>query len=414
MSLKLALRTNGVAPSAVREILKVAERPDVLSFAGGLPAPELFPVEAIAEAHARVLRENGGAALQYSTSEGYAPLREWVAADFRRRGVQADADSIVITNGSQQGIDLASRVLLDPGSVVVTENPSYHAALQVFSASQARIVPVESDAEGFLLGALGKVLATEDVRMMYVVPNFANPTGATLTLARRHAVMALAQSYGVPVLEDDPYGALRYSGSPLPPLASLDTSGLVLSMGTFSKTLAPGLRLGWLLAPEVMRKHVVVAKQACDLHTGTLAQRATVALLEAFDYQGHIAKLCKVYGERCNAMNQVLQTTLPAGSTFTKPAGGLFFWVELPPQLDATALLPLAVAQKVAYVPGAPFFASAPKRNTLRLNFSNRPIELIRDGMERLGQLFSNELRTNAQPETLEARRSGNFDGRAP
>ncbi len=414
MSLKLAVRTQGVAPSAVREILKVAERPDVLSFAGGLPAPELFPVEAIAEAYARVLRENGGVALQYSTSEGYAPLREWVAADFRRRGVEADVESIVITNGSQQGIDLAARVLLDPGSVVVTENPSYLAALQVVQAAQARIVPVESDAEGFLLDALGKVLATEDVRMIYVVPNFANPTGATLTLARRHAVMALAQSYGVPVLEDDPYGALRYSGSALPPLASLDTSGLVLSMGTFSKTLAPGLRVGWMLAPPVMRKHLVVAKQASDLHTGTLTQRATVALLETFDYQGHIAKLCKVYAERCHAMNQVLQTSLPAGSLFTKPTGGLFFWVELPGSLDATALLPLAVAQKVAYVPGAPFFATAPKRNTLRLNFSNRPIELIRDGMERLGRLFSHELRTAGQLDALGDRRGGSFDGRAP
>ena len=401
MSLKFAVRTRGVAPSAVREILKVAERPDVLSFAGGLPAPELFPVEAIAEAHARVLAESGAAALQYSTTEGFGPLREWVASDFRRRGVSADAESIVITNGSQQGLDLAARVLLDPGSVVVTENPSYLAALQVFTAAQARVVPVDSDAEGFKLDALARALATEDVRLIYLVPNFANPTGATLSLARRHAVMALAQSYGVPVLEDDPYGALRYSGEALPPLASLDSSELVLSMGTFSKTLAPGLRLGWVHAPKSMRKHLVVAKQACDLHTASLAQRAVARLLETFDYDGHVARLCQVYGERCEAMNRALKVCLPAGSRFSKPNGGLFFWVELPAALDAGALLPLAVAQKVAYVPGAPFFAASPKPNTLRLNFSNRPVEAIRDGMQRLGAIFSREIVSGGEREVM-------------
>lgn len=390
MSLAFAKRTHGVAPSAVREILKIAERPDVLSFAGGLPAPELFPVEAIAQAHARVLGgPNGAASLQYSTSEGFGLLREWVANDFRKRGVAASADSIVITNGSQQGIDLAARVLLDPGSVVLTENPSYVAALQVFSAAQAQIVAVESDAQGFVLDALAKALATHDVRMIYVVPNFANPTGATLSLSRRHAVMALAQSYGVPILEDDPYGALRFEGSALPPLAALDSSDLVMSMGTFSKTLAPGLRLGWVHAPLAMRKHLIVAKQACDLHTGTLVQRAAVELLLHFDYDAHVAKLCAVYAERCEAMARALTTHLPASSKFVKPSGGLFFWVEVPAPLDMTALLPFAVTQKFAYVPGAPFFASAPKVNTLRLNFSNRPPEAIRDGMQRLGAILA-------------------------
>ncbi len=388
MSLTFALRTQGVMPSAVREILKVAEQPDVLSFAGGLPAPELFPVGAIAEAHARVLAHDGPAALQYSTSEGFGPLREWVASDFRRRGVNASADSILITNGSQQGIDLAARVLLDPGAVVVTENPSYLAALQVFSAAQARVVPVESDHEGLRLDALARVLATENVRLVYVVPNFANPTGGTLSLARRQGLMALTQSYQVPVLEDDPYGALRFSLSPVPPLAAFDDAGLVLSMGTFSKTLAPGLRVGWVLAPPAVRRHLVVAKQACDLHTGTLTQRATADLLAHFDYEAHLSRLCQVYSQRCETMNDALGAFLPAGSTFTKPHGGLFFWVELPGDYDTTALLPRAVAQKLAYVPGAPFFATAPRANTLRLNFSNRSPELIREGMKRLGRVL--------------------------
>jgi 2-aminoadipate transaminase len=395
MGLKLSQATRGVAPSAVREILKVAEQPDVLSFAGGLPAPELFPVEAIAAAHAAVLEREGRAALQYSTTEGYLPLREWVAADFTARGVPTQADQVLITNGSQQGLDLAARVLLDPGAVVVTENPSYLAALQVFHAARAQVVAVPSDAQGVLPEALAQVLATRDVRLLYLVPNFANPTGATLSLTRRLAVMALAQAHGVPVLEDDPYGALRYHGEPLAPLASL-LPELVLSLGTFSKTLAPGLRLGWMRTPRAMRAHLVVAKQASDLHSGTLAQRATVELLRTFDYAAHVEHLRVVYGERCTVMDTTLARELPKGSRWVKPEGGLFFWVTLPEPLDALELLPLAVAQKVAYVPGAPFFVRDAAPNTLRLNFSNRAPADLREGLARLGRLLRVEVAHHA------------------
>jgi 2-aminoadipate transaminase len=400
MSRQLAQRTRGVMPSAVREILKVAEQPDVLSFAGGLPAPELFPVKAIADAHARVLARAGPAALQYSTTEGFGPLREWVAEGYRRRGVSVTADEVLITNGSQQGIDLVTRVLVDPGAVVVTENPTYLAALQVFQAAQATVVAVDSDREGMVVESLAKALATHDVRLIYVVPNFANPTGATLSATRRLALMALAKSWNVPVLEDDPYAALSFDGAVAPPLTSMDDAGLVVSLGTFSKTLAPGLRVGWLLAREAVRRHLVVARQAADLHSNTLAQRAVVELFETFDLEAHLATLRAVYRERCIAMARAVERHFPKGTRFSLPDGGLFLWVDLPAGLDAVALLEqAATVHRVAYVPGAPFFVGAPRPSTLRLNFSNCRPEAISDGISRLGRLFKEAHAAPRQPE---------------
>lgn len=388
MTLALARRTRHLTASAVREILKVAERPDVLSFAGGLPAPELFPLEAIARAHETVFAREGQAALQYSTTEGFGPLREWVASDLRRRGVETSADGIMMTSGSQQGIDLVARVLLDPGSVVVVENPSYLAALQVFQGAEARVVPVESDDDGIDVAALARVLAREDVRLIYLVPNFQNPRGTTLSAPRRHALMSLAQWHQVPVLEDDPYGELRFRGEALAPLAALDDTGLVISLGTFSKTLAPGLRLGWIHAAPALLKHLVVAKQASDLHCGSLAQRAVAELLATFDFAEHLSRLRATYGVRCEAMLAAIERSFPAGTRFTRPDGGLFVWAELPGDLDTEQVLATAVREKVAFVPGAPFFAAAPRRNTLRLNFSNRAPELIHQGIARLGKVL--------------------------
>lgn len=389
MTLTLARRTRGVSTSAVREILKVAERPDVLSFAGGLPAPELFPVEQIARAHATVFAREGDAALQYSITEGFGPLREWLAADLQSRGVKASADSLLITNGSQQGLDLVARVLLDPGAVVLVENPSYLAELQVLAAAEAKVIAVGSDEHGIDVAEVAALLERHPVRLIYLVPNFSNPRGTTLSLERRHALVALAQAHQVAILEDDPYGALRFRGEHLPGLAALDDQGVVISLGTFSKTLAPGLRLGWAHAGPQVRKHLVVAKQASDLHNASLAQRAVAELLRDFDYAGHLKTLCRVYGERCEVMLQAIARHFPRGTQVTRPQGGLFIWVELPGQVDTEPLLAQAVAQKVAYVPGAPFFASAPRRNTLRLNFSNRSPELIERGIERLGRVLA-------------------------
>lgn len=386
--MRLAARTRFFAPSAVREILKVAEQPEVRSFAGGLPAPEAFPADALADAHARVLARAPSAALQYSTSEGFGPLRDWVAHRLSREGAATAADDVVITSGSQQGIDLVARVLLDPGAVVVTEDPTYLAALQVFRAAEAQVLGVASDEEGMRLEALAQVLATRPVRLIYVVPTFANPTGTTWSRARRAGLLALAQAWGVPILEDDPYSALRFSGTAQPSLASLDTDGLVVSLGTFSKLLAPGLRLGWARVPEALRRPFVIARQASDLHSSTLSQRVLVDLFEHFDLEAHLERLRTLYSARARAMGAALDS-FPSGTRFRTPDGGLFFWVELPEDLDATALLPSAVTRhRVAYVPGAPFFLTAPKRNALRLNFSNcSPVD-IDDGVRRLGRFF--------------------------
>jgi 2-aminoadipate transaminase len=396
--LALARRTGQISTSAVREILKVAERPDVLSFAGGLPAPELFPVEAIAAAHAAVFAREGAAALQYSTTEGYGPLREWIASDLRRHGVRATADTVLVTHGSQQGLDLVARVLLDPGAVVLVENPSYLAELQVLAGAEARVIAVGSDHDGIDVTEVAQLLARHPVRLIYLVPNFSNPKGTTLSVPRRHALVSLAQAHRVAILEDDPYGALRFRGQALPGLAALDDEGVVISLGTFSKTLAPGLRLGWAHAAPALRSHLVVAKQANDLHCSSLAQRAIAELLAGFDLDEHLARLRTTYAERCDAMLDALARHFPQGTRFTRPDGGLFVWAELPSDVDTEPLLARAVAEKVAYVPGAPFFVTAPRRNTLRLNFSNRSPALILDGMQRLGRVFSVASEAQAEP----------------
>lgn len=267
----------------------------------------------------------------------------------------------------------------------------------MFQAAQAKVIAVESDGEGMVLEALAKVFATQDVRLVYVVPTFANPTGVTWSLARRAGLIALAQAWNVPVLEDDPYEAIRFSGEPLPPLAAMDDAGLVISLGTFSKMLAPGLRVGWLRAPESIRKHLVVAKQATDLHSSSLAQRAVVELLGSFDLEAHLNGLRAEYGARCAMMAKELARTFPSGARFHVPEGGLFLWVELPEGLDTLALLTTAVTEhRVAYVPGAPFFVERVRSNTLRLNFSNcAPADLV-DGIGRLGALFSAALESRA------------------
>lgn len=391
-ALRLARRMARVPPSAVREILKVVEQPDVLSFAGGLPAPELFPVEAFAEAHAEVLAKDGRAALQYSTTEGFAPLREWVVARLARRGIRASVDQVLITHGSQQGIDLVARVLIDAGDVVAVESPSYLAAIQAFAGCEAVFASVASDEDGMDTDDLARVFATRAPRLVYVVPEFQNPKGTTLSRQRRAALLELCRTHRVPVLEDDPYGELRFRGDVLPPLAALDDSGIVIHIGTFSKTLAPGLRLGWLVAsPELMRA-LTVAKQAADLHTTTLAQRATAALLARFDYDAHLAVLRRTYGERCLAMLAALERHLPAGARWTRPDGGLFIWAELPNGMRADDIFTEALREKVAFVPGSAFYPVEPRYETLRLNYSNRPPELIEEGMARLGRVVARHL----------------------
>ncbi len=387
-NITLARRMSRMPPSAVREILKYAERPDVLSFAGGLPAPELFPVEAIAAAHAAVLARDGRAALQYSTTEGFGPLREWIVARLAKRGIRASVDEVLITNGSQQGIDLAARILLDPGDAVAVENPSYLAALQTFSGCEVEFVTVKSDDAGMDVDDLERVVARRRPKLIYLVPEFQNPKGTTLASERRGKLVRLAQEHRIPILEDNPYGELRFRGEAPPPLASLDEEGVVIHLGTFSKTLAPGLRIGWMVGPKELIRPATIAKQAADLHTATVAQRAAAELLTTFDYDGHLATIRRAYGERCLAMLAALERHMPEGSRWTKPEGGLFVWAERPKGTSADAMFDAALKEKVAFVPGSAFFAASPRHEMMRLNYSNRPPELINEGIARLGRVL--------------------------
>ncbi|HEY1333507.1 MAG TPA: PLP-dependent aminotransferase family protein [Myxococcaceae bacterium] len=385
MKIQTARRMRGVAPSAVREILKVAERPDVLSFAGGLPAPELFPARELARAFEAVLRRNPGAALQYGITEGFLPLREWVAARLNSRGIAASAEDVIIVSGSQQGIDLVARTLLDPGDTVLVENPSYLAALQAFSAYEVELVALPGDHDGLRTELLEEAVREHRPALLYVVPDFQNPRGTTLAPHRRTELAEVARRYGVPVLEDDPYGALRFRGTAAQPIAAL-AEGLTFHLGTFSKTLAPGLRLGWVHGPRQAMRAMTVAKQACDLHTSTLTQHAVVELLRTFDYEAHLGRIRTEYRRRCEAMLRALERTMPPGTRWSTPDGGLFLWLELPPGLRDEDVFRTAIEHAVAVVPGSGFFVGPPQRGFLRLNFSNQSEANIEIGMARLGR----------------------------
>lgn len=377
--------------SALREILKVTEQPDVISFAGGLPAPEVFPVEALARAHAEVFAEEGAQACQYSTSEGWWPLREWVASRMQQRGISSAApDRVLITNGSQQGIDLVAKIFLEAGDSVIVENPSYLAALQVFNGFEAKLIAIESDDDGMRVDEVERAIASAPRRpkFIYVVSQFHNPTGTTLTLERRHRLLDVARRYGVPIVEDDPYGELRYRGATLAPLAAMDTDGLVIYLSTFSKTLSPGMRIGWTHSCAEVFRALVRAKQAADLHTNTIQQRAAARLLAAFDFDSHVERIKSVYGERLDVMLCALAKYFPRETHWTKPDGGLFLWVELPESVCAEELFEKAIRERVAFVPGTPFFAADARRNFIRLNFSNCAPDSIDEGIKRIGNLL--------------------------
>jgi 2-aminoadipate transaminase len=303
--------------------------------------------------------------------------------------MEVEPEQVLITSGSQQGIDLVAKMALDAGDTVVVENPSYLAALQVFESHEASLATVGSDEHGMRIDQLERVLRRHQPKLLYLVPTFQNPRGTTLGLERRMQVARLAADHNVLVLEDDPYGELRYSGTPVPPIAALDPRAQVIYLSTFSKTLAPGLRIGWAVASQDAIQRLTVAKQASDLHTNTIAQRAVARLLETFDYEGHVQRVCELYRERRDTMITAIEQEFPTGTTWTKPEGGLFLWLGLPGAVDASVLLVAALRECVAFVPGAPFFARAPDRATLRLNFSNRPPQLIGEGIRRLARALT-------------------------
>lgn len=389
MELKLARRTLNLKASEIRELLKITERPEVISFAGGLPAPELFPIEAIKRVSQIVLDEMGGQALQYSTTEGYEPLRKWIADRMKRCGVHLDADNIQITNGSQQGLDLTGKLFLDEGDVVLCESPTYLAAISAFRAYGCSFVEVATDDEGMDIEALEDALKKNDkVKLIYVIPDFQNPTGRTWNLQRRKDVARLAARFNVAVLEDNPYGELRFEGERLPAIKSFDEQGCVLYTGTFSKTFCPAYRIGWVAGDKEIIQKYTLAKQGTDLQSNTLAQMEIATYLKLYDIDLHIAKILEVYKRRRDLILKTMEEEFPDSVTFTRPQGGLFAWVRLPEGVDARAVLVKSLEQNVAFVPGGAFFPNGGGENTFRVNFSNMPEERIVEGMKRLGNVL--------------------------
>ncbi|GAB2721091.1 PLP-dependent aminotransferase family protein [Streptomyces bullii] len=384
---QLAARTRSVGGSPVRDILAVTARPEVINFAGGLPAPELFDADGIAAAYRAVLAETPAQALQYSTTEGEPALRAVLADRTTARGLATGADDLLVTTGSQQALSLLATALLEPGDTVLVEDPCYLAVLQAFGLAGARIVPVPGDADGLDPQALEELVARERPKLLYTVPTFQNPTGRTLPAERRAAVAAVAARRGLWIVEDDPYGELRYEGERVPWIAAQPgAEDRTVLLGSLSKVMAPGMRLGWLRAPERLRRACAVAKQAADLHTPTVNQLAAARYLADHDLDAHVRRVADVYRERRDAMLAGLPGALPEGSTWNRPEGGMFLWARLPDPYDTTALLPRVVRQDVAYVPGAPFHAGEPDRATLRLCFVTQTPREIGEGLRRLGR----------------------------
>jgi 2-aminoadipate transaminase len=387
----LSTRLGGVRSSPVRDILELTQRAEVISFAGGLPAPELFPAELIADAFARALAPTVAArALQYSSTEGDPQLRALLAERLTGRGLRTEADEILVTTGSQQALGLVAAVLLDPGDAVLVENPSYLAALQCFGFAGARLVPVPCDADGLDPETLPGLIAEHAPKFLYVVPTFQNPTGRTLPAARRARLAEIAAGHGLWIIEDDPYGELRYDGAPLAPIGSHVGAGdRTVTISSLSKVLAPGLRIGWLRAPDAIRRPLAIAKQAADLHTSTVDQIAARTSLQAADLATHIDGLRDAYRRRRDALLAGLAGALPQGSTFNRPDGGMFVWARLPAGWDAAELLRAALRHDVAFVPGFPFFAQEPDHRTLRLSFTTHAADEIGEGLERLRRAAS-------------------------
>jgi 2-aminoadipate transaminase len=398
---RYAQRTQRMASSAIRDLLKVTEIPGIISFAGGLPAPEVFPVEEFRQACDRVLRDHGEQAMQYSTTEGFMPLREMIARHTSRYGIEINVNNILITTGSQQALDLIGKIFINPGDRILVESPTYLGALQAWNAYGAEYVPVSADQHGMITDALEETLRTGP-KFIYVLPNFQNPTGTTLSLERRLKLVELADHYGVPVIEDDPYGQLRYEGKHLPSVATLDGQfrknhdacyrGNVIYMSTFSKILAPGLRLAWMIAPPEVVHKLVQAKQGTDLHTATFNQMAAYEVSRGGFLDRHIQVIRRVYGERRDVMLAAMDRYFPPGVEWTYPEGGLFLWGTLPEDLDTADVLRAAVERKVAFVPGAPFYPCGGGHNTMRLNFSNATPENITVGIQRLGEVINEQI----------------------
>ena len=379
-------RADQLQSSFIREILKITQQPEIISFAGGLPSPLTFPVDEMKIAFDKVLETNGKVALQYGPTDGYLPLRQWIADSLSTNGARIIPEQVLMTSGSQQALDLLGKVLIDEGSRVLVETPSYLGALQAFSVYRPEFKSVDTVEHGLVPSSLDPVAA--GARLLYALPNFQNPTGRTLSVERRLELVETCARLGLPLIEDDPYGALSYKGDPLPKMVAMNPEG-VIYMGSFSKVLTPGIRLGYVVAPLPLVRRLELAKQAADLHTSQLTQMVVHEVIKDGFLEQHIPKIRTLYGNQCQVMLDAMAQYFPAGVEWTKPEGGMFIWVTLPKHIDAMKLLDEAIAQKVAFVPGSPFYANEPETNTLRLTFVTVPPERIRTGIEILGKLIA-------------------------
>ncbi|ANH69447.1 PLP-dependent aminotransferase family protein [Mitsuaria sp. 7] len=387
-----ARRAARMNPSIIREILKVTEKPGILSMAGGLPSADTFPVDAIKTACDRVLTHNAKEALQYAASEGFAPLREWVAAKVATLGINASPDQVLITSGSQQGLDLVGKLLCDAGAPVAVETPTYLGALQAFTPYEPIFASLASDDEGPLPSAIEALPHdAPGTRFAYLLPNYQNPTGRVMSLERRQAVVAAARKAGVPIVEDNPYGDLWFDQAPPASLSSLWPEGSIY-LGSFSKVLTPGFRLGYIVAPSELYPKLLQAKQAADLHTPGFNQRVVHEVIKGGFLDEHVPKIRARYKANRDAMAKALEESLPPGCEWQTPEGGMFFWIRLPEGLDAMALLPRAVDAGIAYVPGAAFYAHQPDTRTLRLSFVTLTPDLIAEGVDKLGRVLHEAL----------------------
>jgi 2-aminoadipate transaminase len=398
---RFAERTQRTRRTAVREILKLANQPGILSFAGGMPAPELFPVEAIRTVTDRVLRDHGPGVLQYAETEGIPDLRDWIAENASRSGARVKRENVIILNGAQQALDLVGRVFLDPGDLVLVENPTYLAALSAWRPLGARFCGLACDEKGLRTELLPEVLPT-DAKAVYTTPTFQNPQGTTMTMDRRLALMDWCGRHGLPLIEDTPYDSLRYEGEILPSLLELELEsepqpsweegGCVIQLGTFSKSIAPGLRVGWAIAPQPVIENLVRAKQASDLHTSPFTQRIILELLRNGILEQQLPRLREVYRARRDAMLAALPGAMPEGVSWTRPEGGMFLMLTVPEQLDTAQLLPKALKEGVAFVPGVEFYPDGSVHHTMRLNFTRHKEEEIREGILRLARVIQQSL----------------------
>jgi 2-aminoadipate transaminase len=396
---QLAAGAHGITSSAIRDLLKLTEQPDMISLAGGLPAPEYFPAEEITAACEHALASHPAAALQYGPTEGYGPFREFVAAQSAALGIAAPVEQVLISAGSQQALDMLGKLLIDPGAPVAVEEPTYMGALQAWQTYRPHYLTVPLDDRGLDVAALERMLADGvRPRFLYIVSCCQNPTGVTLAPERRQALVELAARYSLPIIEDDPYGELYYSGARTQPLAAIDSAmhgelRNVVYLSSFSKTLTPGLRLGWIVAPRELARLLVLVKQGMDLHTGSLAQIAAYYSCRDGLLERHVPRLRRSYGERRAMMLTALEELMPATVRWTRPDGGMFVWLTLPEGYDSAEVLRRAIERRVAFVPGQPFHPSGRGTNTLRLNFSHPTPERIRMAVERLSEVIGAEHR---------------------